>query len=174
VVVSQTCKVVVADRFRWEFSMDHSTVSQRLSAYMDSEVMPGERAAIEKHLAECPVCAATLRDFQLISTTVRGFEPPEMDAAVLHRLHNGVDQIGRRPVERFVGLLSGLAACLAVIGGLMLLRPAATTPVAPDRWEGHAAGIIDETLATSVGGTREVALGQWMVSNLSTRGQGNE
>jgi anti-sigma factor RsiW len=151
--------------------MDHMTASGRLSAYMDGEVTAAERAAIDKHLAECSICADTLRDFRLISQTVRGFPAPSIDAALLQKLHKGVDQVGRRPLERFVGLLSGIAACLAMIGGLMLMRPANAAPLAPDRWEGNAVGIIDETLATSGGNTRENAIGQWMVSNLSPRGQ---
>jgi anti-sigma factor RsiW len=153
--------------------MDHTTVNQRLSAYMDGEVTPSERAAIDSHLAECPACTATLRDFQMISRTVRGFEGPTVEPALLQRLHNGVDQFGRRPVERFVGLLTGIAACLAVIGGLMLLQPGTPTPILPDRWEGHAAGIFDENQIIAGGSMREIAIGQWMVSNLSNRG-GNE
>jgi anti-sigma factor RsiW len=150
--------------------MDHNTASNRLSAYMDGELTPPERAAIDKHLAECSVCTATLNDLQRISHAVRALPAPSLDAGVLRRLHGSVDQIGRRPLERFVGLLSGIAACLAVIGGLMLMQPANAAPLAPDRWEGNAVGIIDESLATSGGNTRENAIGQWMVSNLSARG----
>jgi anti-sigma factor RsiW len=137
---------------------------------MDGEATPAERAALDRHLAECVLCTATLRDLQRISQAVRAFPAPTLDAGLLRRLHGGVDQIGRRPLERFVGLLSGIAACLAVIGGLMLMQPANAAPLAPDRWEGNAIGIIDESLATSGGNTRENAIGQWMVSNLSARG----
>jgi anti-sigma factor RsiW len=150
--------------------MDHMTANARLSAYMDGELTAAERAAVEQHLAACSTCAATLRDLQLISQAVRGFPAPSVDAKLLQKLHKNVDQVGRRPVERFVGLLSGVAACLAVIGGLMLMQPANAAPVPPDRWEGHAVGIIDDNLVSTGSNTREMAIGQWMVSDLSTRG----
>jgi Putative zinc-finger len=38
----------------------------RLSEYLDGDLAPGERAALEAHLAECPTCHATLHDLRQV------------------------------------------------------------------------------------------------------------
>lgn len=39
-------------------------VSEWLSAYLDNQLTPAERARVQAHLATCPACAAELRDLQ--------------------------------------------------------------------------------------------------------------
>ena len=51
--------------------MTHDTASRRLSAFLDNELPAEERSAIQSHLADCPICAATLHDLEFISKTVR-------------------------------------------------------------------------------------------------------
>jgi hypothetical protein len=41
-----------------------SHVSQLLSAYLDNQLNPAERAKVQAHLATCPACAAELSDLQ--------------------------------------------------------------------------------------------------------------
>jgi anti-sigma factor RsiW len=152
--------------------MDHETISRRLSAYMDGEVPAGERAGIERHLAECPACAATLVEYRSLSTAIRHQPAPAMPEALSQRLHGRIDQLSRRPLERFVGLLSGIAACLALMGGLMLMRTTAAVALAPPAsWEGQAVGIADDSAPA---GDRDTAIDQWMVSNLSVTGDAHD
>ncbi len=40
--------------------MNCNTVSKKLSAYMDSELTPGENATLEEHLDKCPGCREQL------------------------------------------------------------------------------------------------------------------
>jgi len=150
--------------------MTHESAALRLSAYFDNELSPLDRAAVEAHLAQCPACSATLADFKALSQKLHQLPPPVLSRALLARLHIAADQTTRRPIERFVGLLSGVAACIAMMGGLLLLRPAtAATLSPPDRWEGHAVGIIDESLISTGSNPREAAMGEWMLSNLSAK-----
>ena len=47
--------------------------NDRLSEYLDDELTPGERAALESHLATCRDCAVTLDD--LVELADAGFNP---------------------------------------------------------------------------------------------------
>jgi len=40
--------------------------TDRLSEYLDDELPPGERAALEGHLAQCAECSATLADLRRV------------------------------------------------------------------------------------------------------------
>lgn len=53
-------------------------VQDLLSAYLDGELSPPERAMVEAHLAACDACAERLEDFTTLDTTLRALpvEPP--------------------------------------------------------------------------------------------------
>lgn len=55
--------------------------TDRLSEYLDDELAPDERAALEAHLAVCPDCAATLAELQRVVARVAALEdrPPVRD-----------------------------------------------------------------------------------------------
>ena len=55
--------------------------TDRLSEYLDDELPPGERSALEEHLRHCAACGAVLADLKRIVTRARGLEdqPPERD-----------------------------------------------------------------------------------------------
>jgi len=42
------------------FPSEHEWASQQLSAYLDDELSPSDRARVEAHLQECPICAEEL------------------------------------------------------------------------------------------------------------------
>ncbi len=52
---------------------------ERLSAYLDRELPPDERAAVEAHLSACPECAAFLAELAVVDEAVASLpaEPPE-------------------------------------------------------------------------------------------------
>ncbi|HET9726148.1 MAG TPA: zf-HC2 domain-containing protein [Gemmatimonadales bacterium] len=48
--------------------------TDRLSEYLDDELAPDERAALEAHLRQCAACGAVLADLKRIVTRARGLE----------------------------------------------------------------------------------------------------
>jgi len=70
--------------------MDHESIRNKLSAYLDEAVTPVEKAQIEKHLAECAACRET---FQELEKTVRHLRnlgelepPPWLSARIMARV----------------------------------------------------------------------------------------
>lgn len=60
--------------------MMHLVTSRRLSAYLDGELAPGERQAVERHLGRCPRCAARLENLGRLRGALRSLPrsvPPE-------------------------------------------------------------------------------------------------
>jgi hypothetical protein len=125
----------------------------RLSEYLDGELTPDERDAIERHLAGCDACAATLEELRRVVERARSL-PPRAPAA---DLWGGIaERIDARPAidarivplrarapRRFSFTLPQLAAAsvlLAVVSGGIAWKlhtpPATETPavghVAPD------------------------------------------
>ena len=61
-----------------------SGIVKKLSAYMDGELGPGDRSAVERHLAACASCAEELRRFAAADAALRALpvlEPPPFLAA---------------------------------------------------------------------------------------------
>lgn len=70
--------------------MDHESIRNKLSAYLDGEVTPVEKSRIEKHLAECEACRES---FQELEKTVRHLRnlgelepPPWLSARIMARV----------------------------------------------------------------------------------------
>ena len=150
--------------------MTECNKSGRLSAYLDRELSPDDLAATERHLAQCPACAAALREFQSATAILHGSLPPALSPAAMARLHERVDEWNRRGAERFAGVLSGLAACLAIVSALSLMRTTQAAP-APLPWEAVAARITDDSTAAA---GNEYTVAAMMVSDVSQGGAEGE
>jgi anti-sigma factor RsiW len=48
--------------------------TDRLSEYLDEELAPSERAALERHLATCPACTQTLSDLRSVLARARALD----------------------------------------------------------------------------------------------------
>lgn len=59
----------------------HDPWTDRLSEYLDDELSPAERAALEAHLGSCPDCAAVLADLERVVARAASLDdrPPERD-----------------------------------------------------------------------------------------------
>jgi len=73
--------------------------TDRLSDYLDGELPPEDRAALETHLRHCAACGAVLADLKRIVTRARGLEDrlPERDLWPGIAARIGLDT-GERPV----------------------------------------------------------------------------
>ena len=115
--------------------------TDRLSEYLDDELPPGERVALEGHLAQCAECSATLADLRRVVARARALEStgPATD------LWPGIaNRIGAAPALRAEGrtsarahgrftfslpqLLAAGIALMVLSGGSVWLRRPGSTP----------------------------------------------
>ncbi len=63
-----------------------------LSVYLDDILTDGERAAVDEHLARCPLCRQKLADFQMLRRDLRVLARPEMPNDLMMSVRNRVAQ----------------------------------------------------------------------------------
>jgi anti-sigma factor RsiW len=122
--------------------------TDRLSEYLDGDLAPGERAALEVHLADCATCRATVDDLRRVVTRAHALvdQPVGSDLwpGIAARIGAAgtpvVDLASRRPRRRFSLSLPQLAAAAVLLiaatagGTFLALRTGPErTPAAPDR-----------------------------------------
>jgi putative zinc finger protein len=112
----------------------HEDISEQLSDYLDDELTPAERRAVEAHVPECGECAAMLADLRRIAGTAAALRdvPPSRDLwpAVAARLASG-QRAAVPPRRRFAFTVPQLAAAsllLAVLSGWLAVRVLAPRP----------------------------------------------
>jgi anti-sigma factor RsiW len=144
--------------------------TDRLSEYLDDQLPPDERAALEAHLRQCAACGAVLADLKRIVTRARGLEDrlPERDLWPGIAARIGLDT-GERPVvdldavraRRRVSfslpqLIAAGIGLMALSGGTAwLLHP--TTPAAVAVREAPAVPVVTVASPSSVAGQRYAA-----------------
>ena len=119
--------------------------TDRLSDYLDDELPPDERAALEAHLRQCTACGAVLADLKRIVTRARGLEDrlPDRDLwpGIATRIGGGsgevraIDLEAERARRRWSFSLPQLIAAgialMALSGGTTwLLHPTGAASVA--------------------------------------------
>lgn len=94
-------------------------VEPLLSAWVDSELRPAERARMAAHLQRCPRCRATLHELRVTQAMLRSLPT--------HRLPVAVLTPGGRPMGRGRGAVARIAArsSAVMVGMAMLLGVAA-------------------------------------------------
>jgi tetratricopeptide (TPR) repeat protein len=139
----------------------HDTHSDRLSEYMDDELAPADRVAIETHLGACASCRATLAELRDVTSRAGSLPdtPPAADLwpGVAARLAGGrVVTFPRRfsftlPQLIAAGLalmvLSGGMVWLARLGGTQTDIPAVGASVPAVALANFADGPYDEAIA---------------------------
>jgi anti-sigma factor RsiW len=75
-----------------------------LSTYLDDCLTQGERAEIEKHLPQCPLCRQKLADFQSVRNDLRNLSRPNISASVLSSIRNRIalETQARKPERIFL------------------------------------------------------------------------
>jgi hypothetical protein len=139
--------------------------TDRLSEYLDGELDPVERAALETHMAGCPECAEILAGLRRVVAVARALEdrPPSADlwSGVAAGIGAGGSTI-RRPAERPRRRLSfsvpqllaaGIALMVASGGTAWMLHPGvpsapvAVSPVAAPAVHPVSTGTYDAAVA---------------------------
>ena len=109
---------------------------ERLSAYLDGELPPGERAEVSAHLATCPACAAFLADLAAVDAEAAGMSAEAPEGYFEHFASRVVARLAATPKARVRSWrppawtwAAAAALLLAVVTPLTLReRP---VPVAP-------------------------------------------
>ena len=116
----------------------------RLSEYLDGEITPDERDAIERHLAGCHACAATLEELRRVVERARSLPPRAPAADLWGGIAERIDAraaidarvvpLRARAPRRFSFTLPQLAAAsvlLAVVSGGIAWRLGRGTDLPP-------------------------------------------
>jgi anti-sigma factor RsiW len=143
--------------------------TDRLSEYLDDELPPGERAALEGHLAQCAGCSATLADLRRVVARARALEStgPATDLwpGIATRIGaapglRAEGRMGARAHGRFTFslpqlLAAGIALMVLSGGSVWLLRPGSTPSIA----SGAASAPAESGLGTPASWQRRAAPG---------------
>ena len=154
--------------------------TDRLSEYLDDELAPDERAAMEAHLRQCAACGAVLADLKRIVTRARGLEDrlPERDlwpgiatrigssSGEVPAIDLGAERMRRRWSFSLPQLIAAGIALIALSGGTAwLLHPTGSPSVAargttpstpivtvasPSRSAGDRARVAGQSYASAV------------------------
>jgi hypothetical protein len=89
--------------------MKHTDIRHKLSEYIDDAVTPGERAAIEEHLATCTECADALRELRRTIEHIQGVEEIEPPAWMSGKIMAAVREDAERRRSLFRRLFFPLA-----------------------------------------------------------------
>ena len=151
--------------------------TNRVGAYHDGELSPADRAAMQRHLGECPACQAELDRLGRMGSLLASVAPaPELSNAARSRLHRAIDgqASSLAGLVRLAEVLSAVAAVLLLgcILGLAGLRsgPAPASPAGDlPTWQ---MGVTSESAEMASDNSDELVT-DWMATDLS-RNQGND
>jgi hypothetical protein len=112
--------------------MKCESLQLNLSLYLDSILSGDERAVMEEHLNECPLCRQKLTDFQEIRQSLRVLPRPGIPAGVTNSVRLAVASAATRSCGSFFSpavdawlrswlMPSGVGAFASVIGAFLLL-----------------------------------------------------
>jgi anti-sigma factor RsiW len=66
---------------RLRFRLDHRWAPDRLSAELDHELSPAQRARMARHLAECAECRRAFAGLSAVVEALRRLPPPQPESA---------------------------------------------------------------------------------------------
>ncbi|HKS68809.1 MAG TPA: zf-HC2 domain-containing protein, partial [Ktedonobacterales bacterium] len=72
---------------------DREVLRERLSAYLDGELAPGDDAALERHLATCAECRDELAGLREVRALLRALPQPALPRSFALPATTGVAQI---------------------------------------------------------------------------------
>jgi len=148
--------------------------TDRLSEYLDDELAPDERAAIEAHLRQCAACGAVLADLKRIVTRARGLEDrlPERDlwpgiaarigssSGEVPAIDLGAERMRRRWSFSLPQLIAAGIALIALSGGTAWLLHPTGSPSVAARETAPSTPIVTVASPSRSGGDRARMAGQ--------------
>jgi anti-sigma factor RsiW len=116
-----------------------------LNAYLDDELDPFTRERVAEHLRACAACARELQAIEQTHAAAEEWQPNDLTALELARLHSKIDAAASSRAGRGMGgglaMIGLIAASILVICGTWLAalpaRPNtfSQSPPAPQPWE---------------------------------------
>jgi hypothetical protein len=95
--------------------MNCNEPTERLSAYADGALEPGERAAVEAHVERCAACRATLEDYRSIGRAIRGLARVSAPPSILSGVREAIAPAPLRFPLRGVLMPAAAAALLVAL-----------------------------------------------------------
>ena len=96
--------------------MEHKYWEERLQGFIDNELGPADRIAVQTHVDECPICKVNLKYFQCLKERLRAHGKtvriPQAVDDRLHRLFVKKRNPWRQP--RYIGIALAAAAVLLI------------------------------------------------------------
>ena len=141
---------------------------QFLMAYHDGALDEARRAQIERHLPQCPACAAELGQFRSLSRFIETSVslPAGLSQIARHRLHQRIDAAMDDGLLRAARIVSAIAACVLAGCSIALLRSNPISP-APPPWVEVAAQTDSSAGSATAEASTPAAV--WYLASASAR-----
>lgn len=100
-------------------------IQEMISSMLDGELSAADEELVREHIALCEDCAAMYDDFSALSNELNK-ELQEVPASLHSRIMKGVrtSQKPRKPLHILMRPYMGAAACLIIVGGIVLASQA--------------------------------------------------
>jgi len=106
----------------------HEQWTDTLSDYLDGELAPVERAAVDAHLKECASCTGALNDLKRVVARAQTLEPRDPDADLWPGIRTRIDAIAQpRRFSFTLGQLAAAAVLLIAVSAAVVWQLAART-----------------------------------------------
>ena len=152
--------------------MNECEHTDRLSAYHDGELDPATRAEVQRHLAQCPPCAAELARLVRLSGALAGLGNPTIDPRAMQRLHQRLDvlPLPSLAIGRLAAALTAVAASILLACGAWLW--ASSSPAGTASMPVWETAVLQKPAEPAPSGSED-RLAVWIVQDLSREG-GND
>lgn len=98
-----------------------------ISAMLDGELLPSERAEMEAHLAECDECSEMCVAFAAVTGATRlAEEPRSLHADIMAKIDAAARRQQRARILRSRPVLAAAACLVVIVGAVLALRPGRT------------------------------------------------
>lgn len=147
--------------------MNSCEYSEKLSAYHDDELEGEARLAVERHVAQCPRCAAELSRLRKLSALLGRCADAEVSATGMRRLHALADRSAGGDILRWAMTMTALAASVLIACSVLLWRQygASHGAQALPEWEMN----VIQRPSDSVASSSEDQFVTWMIQDLSEK-----
>jgi len=121
-------------------------VWSEVSNYLDNEVDPGLRGAIEEHVRGCKSCTAVLDGTRNVIQLYGDERILEVPLGFSHRLHRRLDENMPRSRRTFLGWMVAAAATFLVVGGIEVARSTSRGPEVRSELAKRGSGVPPEMM----------------------------